>query len=231
MVAFSVIEGPRLDDLGGDLPKASCRQRLLIGACAGVRRRCVGRIGQVDPGAILRADVIALPHALRRVVALPEGFQQNLKGDSCGIERHQHHFVMAGAPGAHFLISGVWREPAAIARRCGVNGCTQLPELAFRAPKTTQTENCGLRARRPWRMKAGARNVMGLGRDDGLWPAGQSLLRLDHLRFVAELEHVASLARLKLGRGPALSNAVRPYLQSGAVDPIQRRFPPPGEPE
>src|SRR6478736_5982696 len=35
----------------------------------------------VDAGTVLRADVVALPHALRRVVAFPEHLEQRLVGN------------------------------------------------------------------------------------------------------------------------------------------------------
>src|SRR5499425_2932486 len=50
-----------------------------------------------------RPHVVALTHALRRVVALPEPRQKRLVADGLRIEHDAHHLVVARAARAHFL--------------------------------------------------------------------------------------------------------------------------------
>src|SRR5689334_23309354 len=76
MIVLGKIEFARRRDLGGDLAEPFGCKRLLIH-----RPRLIGgfalRIAErVDRRAILRADVVALAHSLRRVVAFPERLQK-----------------------------------------------------------------------------------------------------------------------------------------------------------
>src|ERR1700760_3578885 len=72
MIVLGEVELADGRDLGRDRIEPLRRQRLLIG--------CLRRLGgfalriteSVDRAAILRADVVALAHALGRIVALPE---------------------------------------------------------------------------------------------------------------------------------------------------------------
>src|SRR5512139_153235 len=72
VVVLGEVERAGRHDLGGDVavaalpqPRREGRPRLLGGLSLGVRR-------DVDRRAVLRADVVALAEALRRVVLLPE---------------------------------------------------------------------------------------------------------------------------------------------------------------
>src|SRR6185436_10167306 len=98
---------------------------------------------RIDAGAILRADVVALAHALRGVMALPERLEQALIGDLLGIVDHQHNLVVAGPAGAHLLVGRIWRGSTGIADGGGVNAIPQFPELAFGAPEAAQAEHRG----------------------------------------------------------------------------------------
>ncbi len=97
-------------------------------------------VEHVDARPVLRADIVALPHALRGVVALPEHAQQVLVADLLGIEHHEHHFVVTGAAGADLFVGRVRREATGVADggRVDAGG---LPELALRAPETPEPEH------------------------------------------------------------------------------------------
>src|ERR1700682_5977543 len=99
VVILRKIELGRLDDFGGDRAVA----RLGQGALVLVARRFCARLllggGGIDARAVLRPLVGALPHALRRVVALPEHAQELLVGNLLWIEDDAHHLVVAGAAG------------------------------------------------------------------------------------------------------------------------------------
>src|SRR5690606_31427525 len=72
VIVLGVIKRRRLAELGGDVPVAGRVQGRLIGLPG--RARGLGLLGRVgvDRRAILSADVVALPHALGGIVALPE---------------------------------------------------------------------------------------------------------------------------------------------------------------
>src|SRR4029078_13143006 len=98
-------------DAGGDSAIAGGAEPLL----EALARRLGGgplRVGgHVDPGAVLRADVVALAHPLGRVVALPEHPQQLVVGDVPRTERHKDRLVVTGATAADLFGGGVRREP------------------------------------------------------------------------------------------------------------------------
>ena len=69
MVVLGVEELGGVDDLGGDLAVAGVAQALLVELARGLRGLALGVRGRVDGGAVLGAHVVALAHALGRVVA------------------------------------------------------------------------------------------------------------------------------------------------------------------
>src|SRR6185295_881699 len=70
---------------------------------------------EIDARAILRADVVALAHPLRRIVALPEDLQELGIADDLRIEYHEHDFVVPRHASADFAIGRVRRRAAGIA--------------------------------------------------------------------------------------------------------------------
>src|SRR5438874_10356130 len=78
MVLLGVIELRRLDDLGRDRSVPGGCQLRLVRVARRLGRAPLIVVVAVDPRSILRADVVALPHALRRIVAFPKRFQQIL---------------------------------------------------------------------------------------------------------------------------------------------------------
>src|SRR3974390_2120007 len=76
MVVLGEIKLPGRPDLGGDRTKSLCRQRRLVGRFRGLRGFALRLIEPVDRAAILSADIVALAHALRRIVAFPERLQE-----------------------------------------------------------------------------------------------------------------------------------------------------------
>src|SRR4051812_19201031 len=72
VVVLGEVERSRREHLGGDLVEAALGQPRAE-RLAGAGRRLELRVGRrVDRRPVLRADVVALPEALGRVVALPE---------------------------------------------------------------------------------------------------------------------------------------------------------------
>src|SRR3954454_1351545 len=72
VVVLGVVERLVGLDLGRDLAIAGLHQLVAIRPQRLLGRFGLARVGQVDRRAVLRTDVVALTHALRRVMVLPE---------------------------------------------------------------------------------------------------------------------------------------------------------------
>src|ERR1700730_1791610 len=117
VIGFGVIKIRPIENLRCDRSKAPRGQRLGEGHLACLRASALGRVFDIDGGAILRANIVALPHPLGRIVALPKTPKQRLIGILGGVESDQPDFVMAGRPGAPFLVGGVRGKTARVSRR------------------------------------------------------------------------------------------------------------------
>src|SRR6266403_6145038 len=160
MIVLREIEFGRWRDLRGDGSQTLCRQRLLIG-----RAGCIGcfalRVAEsVDRGTILGADVIALTHALRRVVTFPKRLQELVVRDFLRIEHHQHRFGMTGAARTDLLVSGVFGVTAGVAHGGGIDAIAEFPKLTLRAPETAEPERRLLQACRIRRLQLTAVHEM-----------------------------------------------------------------------
>src|SRR5262249_7618086 len=131
VIVLGEVELASRRDLGGDAAKAPRRQRLLVGGLRGVGGFALRIAKRVDRAPILRADVVALAHALRRVVVLPERLQQTIVVDLLRVEHDEYHFGVTGAARANLFIGRVRRVAAGIADRCRVDALAKLPELAL----------------------------------------------------------------------------------------------------
>src|SRR3954453_2068609 len=140
VIVLGEIEIGRRQDLGGDQTVTRLRQRLLELLLRMLRRLALLFVEEVDPRSILRADVVPLPHALRRIVALPERLQQLVIRDLLRIEHHEHDLVVPGQPGAAFPIRRVLGLAARVAGGGRVDA-RQLPELLLGAPETAEPEH------------------------------------------------------------------------------------------
>src|SRR5690606_25747797 len=75
MVVFSEVKGRRRQDLGGDRAAARAHQAVLVERLGGDSDfGLFGGVG-IDARTVLRAVVIALTHALGRIVVFPENPQ------------------------------------------------------------------------------------------------------------------------------------------------------------
>src|SRR6185312_14714687 len=125
------------------------RQRLGVTRARGFGGGALRRREHVNAGAVLRADIVALAHALGRVMIFPERLQQPLVRDFLWIVDHQHDLVVAGTAAANFLVGRIGREAASITDRGDIYGVAKLPELALRAPEAAKSEH---RHRQPLRI-------------------------------------------------------------------------------
>ncbi len=123
----------------------------------------------------MRPDVIALTHALRRIVTFPKRLQQLLVGDFSRIEHHQHRFGLTGTARTHLLVGGVGGMAAGIAHRSGIDAIAEFPEFALRAPETAEPEHRLLQTLRVGRLQLTAVDEMADSARDRPSPARQRL--------------------------------------------------------
>src|SRR5262245_57146365 len=148
MVIFRIIEGARVENLGGDRIEAARLERTLVHCLALFGEFALLRREHINAGAILRADVVALTHALRRIVILPERLEQGSVRNLPWIVDNEHHFVVTGSPGAALFVAWVWGMAAGIANRRNMNALAQFPKLPLRPPETAHAEHRFLEVRR-----------------------------------------------------------------------------------
>src|SRR5262245_43062272 len=115
MIVLGKIERAGVCDLRGDGAETLGGERLLVHRLRGVGGLLLRVVERVDRGAVLRADVVALAHALRGVMIFPERLQQLFVRHLLRIEHDQYHFVVAGTARADLLISRVRRIATGIA--------------------------------------------------------------------------------------------------------------------
>ena len=94
-------------------------------------------MGDVNAGTVLRPTVVALPVALRGVVARKEQPQEVGQTDDFGVVDHQRGFGVAGLAAADFSVRRFARTVVArdVPDGRGVHA-RQAPESLFRAPET-----------------------------------------------------------------------------------------------
>ena len=86
VVVLCIIEGGGGGNLCGDLAKSRSFQASLKGGFAVFGGGKLAGIKCIDAGAVLGAHIVALAHALGRVVALPKDGQQVCVADDLGVK-------------------------------------------------------------------------------------------------------------------------------------------------
>src|SRR6185369_4133770 len=112
--------------------------------------------------------------------------------DLLRIVDHQHHFVVAGAAGADFLVGWMRCRTACVADRGDVDAVPQFPELAFGAPEAAEPEDRLSEALRIRTLECAVIDEMAIGGADRVSAAGQCLTRLGHCNLI-EAEHALVL--------------------------------------
>ena len=140
VVVLGVEEVAGRHDLGRDAAEAGGAELRLIGLARAFGGLALRVVEVVDARAVLRADVVALAHPLRRIVALPERLQQRVVRHLLRIEHHEHDLVVAGHAGADFTVGRIRRVSGGVAHGRAVD-TRQLPELALGAPEAPEPEH------------------------------------------------------------------------------------------
>src|SRR5258708_14588837 len=139
VVVLGVVEGAGGLDLGRDRLVSRGAERLVVGLPRHLRRCFLAIAGEVDAGAVLSADVVALAHPLGRVVLLEEDLEQVGVGDLLGIEGDEDRLGVAGLARADLLVGRVRSPPAHVSNRRRVDA-VQNPEQPLRPPQAAQPE-------------------------------------------------------------------------------------------
>ena len=161
VVVLRVEELVGIRDLGRDLAVSATSEHRLE-RVTGLQRRLLLRVrGHVDRRAVLRADVIPLPHPLRRVVRLPEQLEQVGVRHLGRVEDDLHDLGMARAGTADLVVRRVGRVAALVTDRRRKDA-VGLPELALRTPEATQGEVRRLQAGRVGRLERGVQDEVAL---------------------------------------------------------------------
>src|SRR3954470_19643890 len=175
VVVLGVVELAKGRDLGRDLAVAGLAQALGERGLRALRGLALG-LGAVEDGrAVLGAHVVALAHALGRVVVLPEELEHLLVADLGGVEDGEHGLGVAGPRRADLLIGGVLRVAAGVADRRGPHA-VGLPEDALGAPEAAHADDDLLEALGPRGRQRVAEHLVALGDGDHLVTAGEGVL-------------------------------------------------------
>ena len=105
----------------------------------GLNERPVGRVGIIDPCAILRSDVVALLVERCRIYREEVELQEHRERQHIRLIHHLHSLCKARAMRAHLLVRRVFAITIGIAR-LGVEHSVDLFEEMFRAPKASSGE-------------------------------------------------------------------------------------------
>ena len=145
VLVLGVVVLRRRGDLGGDVAEAAAGQLVAVdlGQVAGGLLLLRGRV--VDRGAVLGADVVALAHALGRVVDLEEPLHQVGVGDDGGVEDDPDGLGVAGPAGAHLFVRRVRGVAAGVADGGRVDP-GDLPVDLLGAPEAAEAEDGDLEA-------------------------------------------------------------------------------------
>ncbi|MNY23241.1 hypothetical protein D3C86_1568980 [compost metagenome] len=100
---------------------------------------------RVDGGTIGRADIVALSHALRRIVLLKKYLQEARERDHGRIVDNLDHFRVARLTCRRLLIGGIAGETTSITHRRHPHP-RRFPEQPFRAPEAAHAEIDGFKA-------------------------------------------------------------------------------------
>src|SRR5262249_55554811 len=150
VIVLGEVERRRIEDFRCDRTEAPRLELALVLRFRGLGGFALYGRERVDAGAVLRAHVVALAHALGRIVVFPERLEQLLVRDLLRVIDHQNHLVVPGAAGANLLVRRVGRVATGVADGGDVNAITQFPELAFCSPATAPAEHRRLESLRTW---------------------------------------------------------------------------------
>src|SRR5215218_6017265 len=188
VVRLGVVERSRGGDLGRDLAQPGVVERRLVAVARSLDHGALLFERVVDRGAVLGPEVVALAHALRRVVALPERAQDLLERDLRRVEHDEHGLGVAGRAAADLLVRRVRRVAARVAGGGRVDA-VELPAQPLGAPEAAEPDDELLHLLGKRGLERGPEHVVALGDGDRSVPSRQRPVGLDHLGLLTEQEH------------------------------------------
>src|SRR5262252_7400860 len=166
VIVLGEVERRRIEDLRCDRTETPRLELALVVRFRGLGGFALCGRERVDARAVLRAHVVALAHALGRIVVFPECLEQLLVRDLLWVIDHQNHLVVPGAAGANLLVRWVGRVATGVADGGDVNAITQFPKLAFGSPEAAHAEHRGLEALGIWPLERSVQyEMLARGRD------------------------------------------------------------------
>src|SRR4051812_20340221 len=111
VVLLGVVKLRRRQDFGRDASETGGGQPLLERVARPLGGALLDVTVGVNPRTVLGADVVALAHALGRIVILPEHLQEIVVRDPLRIEHDQDDFGMSGHARADFPVRRIRRRP------------------------------------------------------------------------------------------------------------------------
>src|SRR5208282_5915294 len=198
VVVLGEVERRGFADLSGDLAQPGGIEPALIGFSRRLCRAALRRREGVYRRAILGADIVALPHALGRVVALPEQFQERLIAGDFRVVNDEHGLGVPGASAADLLIGRVGGGTAGVADG-GDPDPQRLPEYPLGPPEAAKPEHRLFQA-------------LGIGPDQGV-AVDEMPVRYGH-RFGSSRQALA-----QLGNDQFVTHK-RPHLAPSSWNPM-----------
>ena len=189
MIVLGEEELGRRQDLRRDLAVPRRCKPLLIGSLRRLGRLLLSIGERVDAGAVLRADIVPLTHALSRIVVLPEGLEERVVRDHLRIEHDEHNLVVSGLSGANLFVGRIGREAAGIANSSRPDTGADLPELALSTPEAADSEHRGLEAFRIWSLDRPAEDEVLFSRRKRRRPALERGLGSRHFGLLSGEQH------------------------------------------
>ena len=193
------------------------------------------RRGEVDRRAVLRADVVALAHALGRVVDLEERASPGRRRPPPTGRRRPDRLGVAGAAGADLLVRRVRRDAAGVADRRRPHA-GQLPVDLLGAPEAAEPEDRDLVALGHLVGDARARRARGGGRPAGTAaPRGRAAPRRPwaawclwrpNIGRLASVRNTVPKPRSRVGSAVSQQTHARQVRLRDACDPRRLRARP-----
>ena len=140
MIIFGIVKLGSWQNFTGNCAKSSRRKLLCKDREARRSSLCLPRTIGIDARAILRAAIIALAHALSRIMTLPKDLQQGLISHNRRVKYHPHHLIMPSFAGADLFISRIGRIASRIAHH-GHPDPLNPPKHPLHTPKASHAEH------------------------------------------------------------------------------------------
>src|SRR6185369_17911172 len=217
VVVLGVVERAGWLDLRGDVAHPGRPYGGLEGV-ARYGRRGELRVGRgVDGRPVLGTDVVALAHALGRVVVLPEHLQQVLIGHLRRVVHDLDGLGVPGPTGAGLLVRRVLGEPALVADGGGVHA-GDLPEHPLRSPEAPHAEVRHLEAGRPGSAQRGPQHGVPVGQGHLVRAPNERLVDGDHVGLLRAQKHAQSILL------PRHRDHYRPGTRDNKIRTFVRRY-------